>query len=69
MFCSFFQRTELKQILIGNGYPADMASEMSKVEERINSNNNGSITNTHVFLQYQEFSACQMVLLILRQKS
>lgn len=37
--------TELKQILIGNGYPADMASEMSKVEERINSNQNGSITS------------------------
>lgn len=37
--------TELKQILIGNGYPSDMASEMSKVEERINSNRNGSITS------------------------
>lgn len=37
--------TELKQILIGNGYPADMASEMSKIEERINSNENGSITS------------------------
>ena len=37
--------TELKQILIGNGYPSDMASEMSKVEERINSNQNGSITS------------------------
>ena len=37
--------TELKQILIGNGYPADMASEMSKIEERINSNQNGSITS------------------------
>ncbi len=37
--------TELKQILIGNGYPSDMASEMSKIEERINSNKNGSITS------------------------
>ena len=37
--------TELKQILIGNGYPADMASEMIKIEERINSNQNGSITS------------------------
>ena len=37
--------TELKQMLIGNGYPADMASEISKIEERISSNNNGSITS------------------------
>ena len=37
--------TELKQILIGNGYPSDMASEMSKIEERINSNQQGSITS------------------------
>ena len=37
--------TELKQILIGNGYPADMASQMSNIEERINSNQNGSITS------------------------
>ena len=37
--------TELKQILIGNGYPSDMASEISKIEERINSNQNGSITS------------------------
>ena len=37
--------TELKQILIGNGYPSDMASEMSKIEERIKSNQNGSITS------------------------
>ena len=48
--CRFIQAkaeiaTELKQILIGNGYPADMASEMSKIEERINSNQNGSITS------------------------
>lgn len=37
--------TELKQILIGNGYPSDMASQMSKIEERINSTTNGSITS------------------------
>ena len=37
--------TELKEILIENGYPSDMAGEISKVEERINSNNNGSITS------------------------
>lgn len=37
--------TELKQMLIGNGYPADMASEISKIEERITSNENGSITS------------------------
>jgi F-type H+-transporting ATPase subunit beta len=37
--------TELKQILIENGYPSDTANEISKVEERINSNNNGSITS------------------------
>ena len=37
--------TELKQILIGNGYPSDMASEMSKIEERINSTEKGSITS------------------------
>lgn len=37
--------TELKQMLIGNGYPADMASEISKIEERISSNDNGSITS------------------------
>jgi F-type H+-transporting ATPase subunit beta len=37
--------TELKQMLIGNGYPADMASEISKIEERISSNGNGSITS------------------------
>jgi len=37
--------TELKQILIENGYPSDMASEVSKIEERINSNTNGSITS------------------------
>ncbi|MBR3161917.1 MAG: F0F1 ATP synthase subunit beta [Bacilli bacterium] len=37
--------TELKQMLIGNGYPSDLASEISRVEERINSNQNGSITS------------------------
>ena len=37
--------TELKQLLIENGYPADMASEISKIEERISSTNNGSITS------------------------
>ena len=37
--------TELKQILIENGYPSDMASDVSKIEERINSNGNGSITS------------------------
>lgn len=37
--------TELKQILIENGYPADMASDISKIEERISSTENGSITS------------------------
>jgi len=37
--------TELKQMLIGNGYPSDMALEISKVEERISSTDNGSITS------------------------
>ena len=37
--------TELKQMLIGNGYPSDMALEISKVEERISSTENGSITS------------------------
>ncbi|MBQ8219439.1 MAG: F0F1 ATP synthase subunit beta [Bacilli bacterium] len=37
--------TELKQLLIENGYPADMASEVSKIEERISSTENGSITS------------------------
>ena len=37
--------SEMKQILIENGYPSNLASEMSKVEERINSNKNGSITS------------------------
>ena len=37
--------TELKQILIENGYPADMASDISNIEERISSTENGSITS------------------------
>ena len=37
--------TELKQLLIENGYPADMANEVSKIEERISSTENGSITS------------------------
>ena len=37
--------TELKQLFIENGYPADMANEISKVEERISSTDNGSITS------------------------
>ncbi|MGM9882133.1 MAG: F0F1 ATP synthase subunit beta [Bacilli bacterium] len=37
--------TDLKELLIENGYPANMASEISGIEERINSNNNGSITS------------------------
>lgn len=37
--------TDLKELLIENGYPANMASEVSSIEERINSNNNGSITS------------------------
>lgn len=37
--------TDLKELLVENGYPANMASEISSVEERINSNDNGSITS------------------------
>lgn len=37
--------TELKQLLIENGYPSDMANEISKIEERISSTDNGSITS------------------------
>ena len=37
--------TELKELLIENGYPADMANEISKIEERISSTDNGSITS------------------------
>ncbi len=37
--------TELKELLIENGYPSDMANEISRIEERINSTENGSITS------------------------
>ena len=37
--------TELKQLLIENGYPADMSNDVSKIEERISSTDNGSITS------------------------
>lgn len=37
--------TDLKELLIENGYPSNMASEISSIEERINSNDNGSITS------------------------
>ncbi len=37
--------TELKQILIENGYPANMGNEISKIEERISSTEDGSITS------------------------
>ena len=37
--------TELKELLIENGYPSDMANEISKIEERISSTDNGSITS------------------------
>ena len=37
--------TELKELLIENGYPADMASEISKIEERISSTDKVSITS------------------------
>ena len=37
--------TELKELLIENGFPADMASEISKIEERISSTDNGAITS------------------------
>ena len=37
--------TDLKELLIENGYPANMANEISQIEERISSNNNGSITS------------------------
>lgn len=36
---------EMKEILIENGYPANIESEISKIEERINSNKKGSITS------------------------
>ena len=37
--------TELKRIPVENGYPATMASDISEVEERINSTQDGSITS------------------------
>jgi len=37
--------TDLKELLIENGYPANMAGEVSDIEERINSTSNGSITS------------------------
>lgn len=37
--------SELKRIPVENGYPTTMASEISEVEERINSTDNGSITS------------------------
>lgn len=37
--------SEMKELLIENGYPSNLAAEISKVEERINSNDNGSITS------------------------
>ena len=37
--------TELKQMPVENGYPTTMISDISEVEERINSVNNGSITS------------------------
>jgi len=37
--------TELKQMLIGNGYPSDMALDISRIEERISSTDTGSITS------------------------
>ncbi len=37
--------TELKRVPIENGYPTTMASDISEVEERINSTGNGSITS------------------------
>ncbi len=37
--------TELKRVPIENGYPTTMASDISEVEERINSTGDGSITS------------------------
>ena len=37
--------TELKQLLVDNGYPSEMSNDMSKIEERISSTDNGSITS------------------------
>ena len=37
--------TDLKELLIENGYPSNMASQISDIEERINSTEKGSITS------------------------
>jgi len=37
--------TELKQLLVDNGYPSEMSNDMSKIEERISSTDDGSITS------------------------
>ena len=37
--------TELKRVPVENGYPTTMASDVSEVEERINSTDDGSITS------------------------
>ena len=37
--------TELKQLLIDNGYPSDMANDISRIEEKISSTEDGSITS------------------------
>ena len=37
--------TDLKELLIENGYPSNMASQISDIEERINSTDKGSITS------------------------
>lgn len=37
--------TDLKELLIENGYPANMAGEISQIEEKINSTDKGSITS------------------------
>lgn len=37
--------TDLKELLIENGYPANMTGEVSDIEERINSTDKGSITS------------------------
>lgn len=36
---------ELKQMLVENGYPSDTMNDVSKIEERISSTNDGSITS------------------------
>ena len=37
--------TELKELLVDNGYPSSMSNDMSKIEERISSTEDGSITS------------------------